>query len=66
MGIIKKTNIKIWTYYFFDGMINIKKFDKNVGDYESIYSGNSLYFIVGEVDRYIEEKMAISTQILLL
>ena len=47
-------------------MINIKKFDKNVGDYESIYSGNSLYFIVGEVDRYIEEKMAISTQILLL
>ena len=47
-------------------MINIKRFDKNVGDYESIYSGNSLYFVVGEVDRYIEEKMAqISTQILL-
>ena len=29
---------------------------KNIGDYESIYSVNPLYFIIGEVDGYIEEK----------
>ena len=29
---------------------------KNIGDYESIYSVNPLYFITGEVDGYIEEK----------
>ena len=29
---------------------------KSVSDYESINSVNSLYYIVGEVDGYIEEK----------
>ena len=29
---------------------------KNIGDYESIHSVNLLYFIIGEVDGYIEEK----------
>ena len=29
---------------------------KNIGDYESINSANPFYFIVGEVDGYIEEK----------
>ena len=28
---------------------------KNIGDYESIYSVNPLYLIIGEVNRYIEE-----------
>ena len=28
---------------------------KNIGDYESIHSVNSLYMITGEIDRYIEE-----------
>ena len=28
---------------------------KNIGDYENINSVNRLYFITGEVDRYIEE-----------
>ena len=27
---------------------------KNIGDYESIYSVNPLYLIIGEVNRYIE------------
>ena len=80
MEIIKEINIKNRTYYFFDGMLNIKNFNpnllkidkksyknidiyyigyitnKNLGDYESIHSVNPLYFIVGEIDRYIEEK----------
>ena len=29
---------------------------KNIDDYESILSENHLYFIIGEVDQYIEEK----------
>ena len=29
MGNIKELNIKNQTYYFYDGMINIKDFDKN-------------------------------------
>ena len=29
---------------------------KNIADYESILSENHLYFIIGEVDQYIEEK----------
>ena len=29
---------------------------KNIGDYESIHSVNLLYFTIGEVDGYIEEK----------
>ena len=29
---------------------------KDIGDYESIYIVNPLYFIVGEADGYIEEK----------
>ena len=29
---------------------------KNTGDYESIHSVNSLYFITGGLDEYIEEK----------
>ena len=41
----KNTNI----YYI--GYITIK----NIGDYESIHSVNSLYLIIGEVDEYIEE-----------
>ena len=28
---------------------------KNIGDYESIHSVNPSYFIIGEVDEYIEE-----------
>ena len=27
MGVIKQIDIKNWTYYFYNDMINIKKFD---------------------------------------
>ena len=28
---------------------------KNIGNYESVHSVNPLYFIIGEVDGYIEK-----------
>ena len=30
MGIIKQKDIKNWTYYFYNDMINIKKFESNL------------------------------------
>ena len=30
MGNIKEINIKNWTYYFFDDMVNIANFDPNL------------------------------------
>ena len=30
MGNIKEINIKNWTYYFLDDMINVKDFDPNL------------------------------------
>ena len=49
LKIDKKSNKIIDIYY-----IEYVKI-KNIGDYESIYSVNSLYLIIGEVDGYIEE-----------
>ena len=46
----KKSNQNTDIYYI--GYITMK----NIGDYESIHSVNPLYFIIGEVDGYIEEK----------
>ena len=46
----KKSYKNIDVYYI--GYITIR----DIGDYESIHSVNPLYFIVGEVDGYIEEK----------
>ena len=51
MGNIKEINIKNWTYYFFDNMINIEDFD-----YVKIKTVNPLYLIISEVDGHIEEK----------
>ena len=34
---------------------------KNIGDYERIHSVKPIYFIIGEVDGYIEEKIEINT-----
>ena len=49
LKIDKKSHKIIDIYYI--GYVKIK----NIGDYESIYSVNSLYLIIGEVDGYIEE-----------
>ena len=50
LKIEKKSYKNIDIYYI--GYITIK----HIGDYESIHSVNPLYFIVGEVDEYIEKK----------
>ena len=63
MGNIKEINIKNWTYYFFDDMINIEDFDPNLlkidrTSYKSIniyYIGyitmkNSVYVIIKSVN----------------
>ena len=46
---------------YYIGYITIKDFY-----YVNSHSVNSLYFIIGEVDGYIEEKMEINTYFLLL
>ena len=59
---IDKNSYKNIDIYYI-GYITIK----DIGDYGSIYCVNTLYFIIGEVDIYIEsKKMEINTQFLLL
>ena len=66
MKSIKQTNIKNRTYEFFNDMIWLDIcyigyiIMKNIGDYESIHGVNPLYFIIGELDGYIEEKIKIN------
>ena len=50
-----KSHKNIVIYYI--GYITIKK----ISDYENISDVNPLYFIIIEVDGYIEEKMQINT-----
>ena len=51
MGNITQINIKNWTYFFFNGMINIKDFDsdKNIG----VYSIG--YITIKEIDDLLKE-----------
>ena len=51
LKIDKKLYKSIDIYYI--GYITIK----NIDDYESIHSVNTLYIIIGEKDRYIDKKM---------
>ena len=46
MGDIKEINIKYRTYYFFDGMINIKDFDSNLLKIDKkSYKNIDIYYI---------------------
>ena len=46
MGDIKEINIKYRTYYFFDGMINIKDFDSNLLKIDKkSYKNTDIYYI---------------------
>ena len=46
MGNIKEFNSKNWTYYFFDNMINIKKFDPNLLKIDKkSYKNIDIYYI---------------------
>ena len=61
MGSIKQINIKNRTYCGFGDIVNIKYFDSHLlkihkNSSKKIDSVNPSYFIIGEVDGYIEEK----------
>ena len=46
MGNIKEINIKNWTYYFFDDMINVKDFDPNLLKIDKkSYKNVNIYYI---------------------
>ena len=45
MGEVKQINIKNRTYYFYNGMINLKKFDSNLLKiYKKRYKGINIYY----------------------
>ena len=57
MGIVKQINIKNRTYYFYNDMINIKKFDSNLlkidkQSYKDIGIYNIGYITIKEIDDY--------------
>ena len=57
MGVIKQINIKNWTYYFYNGLINIKKFDSNLlkidkKSYKDIGIDNIEYITIKKIDDY--------------
>ena len=57
MGIIKQKDIKNWTYYFYNDMINIKKFDSNLlkidkKSYKDIGIYNTGYITIKKIDDY--------------
>ena len=49
MGNIKGINIKNRTYYFFDDLINIKKFDSNLPKIEKKSHTKTLVFIILDI-----------------
>ena len=61
MGEVNQIEIKNWTYYFYNDIINLKNLEsdfaiKKIGDYESIYSVNPLYLRANHAGGYIAEK----------
>ena len=45
MGEVKQMNIKNRTYYFYNGMINLKKFESNLLKiYKKHYKGINIYY----------------------
>ena len=57
MGNIKQINIKNWTYYVFNDMINIKDFDLSLlkigkKSYKNIGIYNTGYITIKKIDDY--------------
>ena len=55
MGLVKQMDIKNWTYYFYNDMINIKKIDSNLlkldkKSYKDIGIYNIGYITVKKID----------------
>ena len=72
MGVVKQIDIKNRTYYFYNDIIDLKKFDarllnigiynigyitiKKIDDCENIYSVNPLYLLVNHANGYVKER----------
>ena len=57
MGVVKQTDIKNRTYYFYNEMINIKKFDSNLSkidkkSYKDMDIYNIRYITIKKIDDY--------------
>ena len=57
MGQVKEINVKYWTYYFFNGIINIEDFDSNLlkidkKSYKFIGIYNPGYITIKKIDDY--------------
>ena len=57
MGVVKQIDIKNRTYYFYNDMINIKKFDSNLlkidkKSYKNIRIYNNGYIAIKKIDDY--------------
>ena len=57
MGEVKQINIKNWTYYFYNGMINLKNFEPNLLKidkklYKNIGISNIGYITIKKIDDY--------------
>ena len=57
MGTVKQIDIKNWTYYFYNDIINIKKFDSNLlkideKSYKDIGIYNIWYITIKRIDDY--------------
>ena len=50
MGEVKQINIKNRTYYFYNDMINLKKFEPNRKSYKNIGIYNIGYIIIKKID----------------
>ena len=45
MGEVKQINIKNWSYYFYNNIINLKKFDADLKIDKKSYKNISIYYI---------------------
>ena len=57
MGEVKQINIKNWTYYFYNDMINLKNFEPNLLKidkklYKNIGISNIGYITIKKIDDY--------------
>ena len=55
MGNIKQINIKNWTYYYYNDLINIEGFDSNLLNQDKKLFKNIAIYYIG----YITKKMSI-------
>ena len=52
MGDVKQINIKNWTYYFYNDMINLKHFESNLLKIDTKSYKNIGYITIKNIDDY--------------